>query len=242
MWKRSIAGLMALVVFIAVGVAALARPSRLWAAALVSGVLVTLAIAVIGAVLTRGPRRAFWTGFAVAGLGYVVIHYAPLLVAWAGPSTLSTTALDLLYTVVESPEPPRGTTTVAYKMAMMKSATGSVAGMGGGPVMGGGMAGPGGGMARTGRVVRQRPVPVPYSWASWTEVDTTQYWSGSISPPLSFYRVGHALFALLIALAGGTIGRRMARPDGAEDRVGSPTRPESRLVRGEHAADSPGGS
>jgi hypothetical protein len=71
--KLSIAALMGLVLITAIGFAALSHPTRLWAAVLFSAVSTILTVAVLAGLFTRGPRRAFWAGFAIGGW----MSYAP---------------------------------------------------------------------------------------------------------------------------------------------------------------------
>ncbi len=73
--RPSIAGLMALVLFLAVGLAALIRPTSLSAGLLTTGLLTALTIALIGTVNTRGPKRAFWSGFLIAGWSFLLLDY-----------------------------------------------------------------------------------------------------------------------------------------------------------------------
>jgi hypothetical protein len=91
-FRVSIAGLMAMIVFAAIGIAALRYPTPLAASLLLTATLTILAVATLAAVFRRGDARAFWAGFAVAGWGYLGLCYGPL----ADPRVhqrLATTAL-----------------------------------------------------------------------------------------------------------------------------------------------------
>jgi hypothetical protein len=68
---------MAVVMVAALGVAAFRSDSDLWAAAVFTATLFTLAAAVLAAAQRRGTERAFWPGFALFGWGYLVVCYAP---------------------------------------------------------------------------------------------------------------------------------------------------------------------
>jgi len=97
-WKLSIAGLMGLVLFSAIGFAALSHPTRIWAALLMSSVSAIMTVAVLPAVFMRGPRRAFWTGFAIGGWVYLVMN--PGTYGGAAPTPLPNAGLDFLYDLV----------------------------------------------------------------------------------------------------------------------------------------------
>jgi hypothetical protein len=200
--RRSIAALMALVVLIAVGMAGLSRPSRLWAAVLFSGVTAALTVALLVALLGRGRTRAFWTGFAVGGWVYLTLQYGPWFETQVGPYTLPTAMLDVLYPLVAPPAPTGTTTTVVTSGGMPIGGSGGYGNNSTSAMMA--MM-----MGRTTMRVAP-PSPPPSPWAAWTEVDTNQGWPGTATPA-AFYWVGHSLFALLAALAGAVIARRIVR-------------------------------
>lgn len=75
--RASILGLMCVVLFIAVGVAALREANDLWASCLFTLTLVVLGLACLGAAFRRGYRRAYYAGFAASGFGYLFLCYAP---------------------------------------------------------------------------------------------------------------------------------------------------------------------
>jgi hypothetical protein len=65
----SLAGLMALVSFVAIGVAAPRHSTETWAGVMLLAVLGLLAASVLGVVYRRDGRRAWWLGFALFGGG-----------------------------------------------------------------------------------------------------------------------------------------------------------------------------
>lgn len=79
--RISIRAIMALVIFMALGSAALRSASPLWASAIFTLTLGVLATAVLGALFSR-PSRPFWTRFALFGLGYLMLVFGP----WFGDS------------------------------------------------------------------------------------------------------------------------------------------------------------
>lgn len=71
-WLRfSIMTLMGLVLVIGVGIAALKFPSQFLAASLFMLTLGVLSTAILGVAFSRGPKRAWWSGFALFGWGYL---------------------------------------------------------------------------------------------------------------------------------------------------------------------------
>jgi hypothetical protein len=69
-WRLSIASSMVMVLLLATGIAALTKPSALWADALFTLTLGLLCTATSLSLTLRGLRRAFWIGFAVFGWPY----------------------------------------------------------------------------------------------------------------------------------------------------------------------------
>jgi len=65
---------MLLVMFVAIALAALRNPSRLWASGLFSLVLTVLSLAGILALTCHGRDRGFWLGLAVSG--FIYVHFA----------------------------------------------------------------------------------------------------------------------------------------------------------------------
>ena len=88
--RFSLLWLMALVLLVAVGFAALGNPTGLWASALFTLAVFLLCVAVLGAVFRHGRRRAFWVGFATFGLAYLVLTFVS---AGLSPPPLLTTEL-----------------------------------------------------------------------------------------------------------------------------------------------------
>jgi hypothetical protein len=106
-WVRfSVAGLMGVVLLLALGMAALRANSDFWASTLFTGVVLLLSVSVIAAMATRGTARSTWTGMAVFGWVYLVIAFGPWTKEAIGPPPLVTSILlDYLqdYVVSETP-------------------------------------------------------------------------------------------------------------------------------------------
>lgn len=75
--RITIRAVMALVLLVAVGVAALRYANDLWASLALTGVLLVVAVAALGAAFGRGSRRAWWGGFAALGFGYLSLSFGP---------------------------------------------------------------------------------------------------------------------------------------------------------------------
>lgn len=75
--RYSLRALLGGVVIVAIACAAVAYPSRWWASALFSAVLLLLALATLGAALSRGSARAAFAGFAWLGGVYFVCAFGP---------------------------------------------------------------------------------------------------------------------------------------------------------------------
>jgi hypothetical protein len=71
--RITIAGLMAIVLYVAVGFAALRNADAFWASATLSLAILSVSVALAGALACRGRARASWAGFAAASLACLVI-------------------------------------------------------------------------------------------------------------------------------------------------------------------------
>ncbi|MBW3598433.1 MAG: hypothetical protein KY475_14325 [Planctomycetes bacterium] len=77
MFRFSLAALLGLVSFAALGCAALANATDLWRESMVTLMLGLLLTATLAAIIWRGERRALATGFAVFGWVYVLLVMIP---------------------------------------------------------------------------------------------------------------------------------------------------------------------
>src|SRR5262249_32383629 len=115
--RTTILGLMAFVLLVAIGFAALREATGWWASGAFSATLLVLALAAAYAVHRRGPRRAFWSAFAAFGWSYMLFAFCPVCETSIRPRLLTTKLLDalapivhpatnaeLLYAVVVSPQ------------------------------------------------------------------------------------------------------------------------------------------
>jgi hypothetical protein len=76
-FRISIRGLVALILLVGFGLAALRGASLGWATASILLAVVALATATLGAIVGRGTGRASWIGFAVFGWIYFLLHFGP---------------------------------------------------------------------------------------------------------------------------------------------------------------------
>ncbi len=90
-FRFSIAGLMAAVLVVAVGFAALQNASDWWCSSLFTITLALFLFATIGAI--RGGDRTFWLGFALFGWAYMIASYEPWSKHAKTPPVLVTTKL-----------------------------------------------------------------------------------------------------------------------------------------------------
>ena len=102
-FRFSVAGLMAVILLLAVGMAALRDPAELWASVIFTAAVTLFAASVIGAMAHRGARRFIWAGLAVFGWAYLVISFGP----WPGnavgpPPLLPSSILDRLQDYIVS--------------------------------------------------------------------------------------------------------------------------------------------
>ncbi len=76
-FRFTIAQVMALVLFVGLGFAALRSSTVLWSSAVFTLTVALLSAAVLGAMARRGPARLTWTGFALFGWIYFGTTFGP---------------------------------------------------------------------------------------------------------------------------------------------------------------------
>lgn len=76
-FRFSLAQLMAAVIYLGLGFAALRNADRLWASATFTLSIVAISTALLGALIRRGRARPVWIGFAVFGWTYLLISTLP---------------------------------------------------------------------------------------------------------------------------------------------------------------------
>jgi hypothetical protein len=176
--RFTIAGLMGLVVVVAVGVAALRFASDLWADILLVLTLGTLGAAVLAFHERTGAKRSWWRGFALFGWGYVALALGPWASESIAPRLPTTMGLDALYARMHPTDEggqARGDVTyvLSKRLAAFNASTGAA---------------------------------VAWSATPHTTARTFALWMANATPEF-FRRVGHCLWALLVACVGGVVGR-----------------------------------
>ena len=208
--RFSIAGLMGVVLLVAIGFAALRNPSENWAGVVLLATLAALGIAMVGAFCRSGATRGGFLGFAVFGWIYMIAAFYPFGI-W--PKLPTQSLLELLaprIAGIDEPFPTFGRMDGAGGMGGMGGGMRSISTNGSDAEEAGGFGGPGSGM-------------VPASPGS--------------AATLAFFQIGHCLFALLAACLGAFLGNRLfvAAVDKTEEVTAdapatSNTRPRKRWV------------
>jgi hypothetical protein len=75
--RFSIAGLMGVVLIVAIGLAALRSGSEIWAGVIFLTTCGVLALSIVGIFCRRDAERAWWLGFALFGWGYMALAFWP---------------------------------------------------------------------------------------------------------------------------------------------------------------------
>ncbi len=75
--RFSIAGLMGVVLIVAIGLAALRSASDIWAGVIFLATCSVLALSIVGVICRREAERAWWLGFAIFGWGYMALAFWP---------------------------------------------------------------------------------------------------------------------------------------------------------------------
>jgi len=181
-FRFTIASLLLVVLFAAIGFAALRESSDLWESGVFSLTLAVMQISILFAVHRRESRRAFWLGFALLGWVYLGLSLVPSI-----ESRLMTTKA---LTFLDSKMPGRSPALRLY--ATINSGTGgnqaqSIR------------------IAPDGSLLSTSGQGVVKIWDATTG-RLVGGWSGTTE---NFMRIGHSLFALLAGSFGGLLSRRL---------------------------------
>jgi hypothetical protein len=93
-FRISIAGLLVLILFVAVVFASLHEATDPWAKAMLTLAIAAFGVALLGLLFRRGVQRATWTGFFVFGAGYLALCCGPWCDTHIMPRLLTTTPID----------------------------------------------------------------------------------------------------------------------------------------------------
>jgi hypothetical protein len=97
-----LAGMMVLVLAVALGMSAVRSPTSALAAVEFTWTLLLLLGGILGVVYRRGERRPFWVGFVLFGWGYALLAFGPWFHMEVQPHLATTRALAELYPRVHS--------------------------------------------------------------------------------------------------------------------------------------------
>ena len=183
-FRFHIGSLLILVLLLGVGFAALREANDLWDGIVLTAALCVLLVSVLYAIHRRDERRAFWLGFALVGWGYLGLIAIPSIEA----RLLTTRALAYL----DSKVPGRPITYMVQPW--------------GGPINNSGQ-----GVTAVAFSPQGNLLAGSTNSASWNVYSTTTgklVWSGGGTTE-NFLRIGHSLFALILAWVGGKLSRSL---------------------------------
>ena len=181
MRRISIRSLMAVVVFAAVGLAALRNANQLWAAMMLTVALAAVGVAAIGAAIVRGEQRCWCAGFAFLGGGYLTLTFAPGFSTEVGLRLLTTTTLHYSYSQFIA----SSTQTLLPQFLWWQHAQA---------------------LDRVDRLKAANRVPGdPELDSAMRILINLEAQLRGAADERDFIRIGHSLFALLTGLAGGAI-------------------------------------
>jgi hypothetical protein len=129
--RITIAELMFVVLVTGIGLAALRDATPAWAGAMFSVTIFAMICSLLGVGLRRGPRRAYWLGFAVLGWSYLLLIHVPPLYEHVGRFLLAPNLFDYLEEVLAAGAAGRRGMQSVPLGTLLAAATGG--GFGGGP-------------------------------------------------------------------------------------------------------------
>jgi hypothetical protein len=185
----SIAGMMALVVLIALGFAALRNPTLFWASLIFTATVAFLAMAILGTLARRGRARMTWAGVAVFGWIYVALSFGPVPNAngVTYPPFPTQVLIDFWQSVRETSDKALSAQNPSWRLIRENSRpTGE-------PIL----SGPPNAIWIPSSRPSTSPPPPPIPFIDWQNLR----------------RIGHSLGAVLFGLLGGLIGRVLAGRD-----------------------------
>jgi hypothetical protein len=92
--RFSLLGLFIAVAFLALGCAAMAKPSYAWASGIWTATMLVLAASLIGCFYGTRQTRAFCVGFAIFGCGHMILSLAPWFDDYTGELLFTRHMLD----------------------------------------------------------------------------------------------------------------------------------------------------
>ncbi len=192
--RISIAGLMVVVLAVAVGMAGLRFASPEWSGGMLTATLGLLGVGILGTCFRKGSRRAFWAGFSLFGWGYLIVSVGPWFASEIEPNLITRQGLAVLHAFMhEGREFDRATVTVGSN-APFQTIQNKLADL----------------KSRGIDNVKLKMSSDPNSAMS-TLILTANF--------ADFMRIGHCLFALIAGGIGGMIAAQFHK---AEERLSCP--------------------
>jgi hypothetical protein len=184
-FRFNIASLLAFILVLGVGFAALRESSDLWESGVFTATLGILLISILLAVHVHESKRAFWLGFGVCAWIYIGISVVPSIES----RLLTTKALAYL----DSKVPGRsGIFIVKWSAKKSGGPTNQVQAVA---------------FSQNGNQLATSNQGVVRLWDTATG-KLLNGWSGTTE---NFVRIGHSLFALLVGWLGGQLSRRLCK-------------------------------
>ena len=195
-WFRfKIRSIIGFIVICGVALAALKESTDLWEKGVFSVTLLILLVAALFAIHRRGASRAFWLGFALFGSVYLGLSLIPAVEA----RLVSSQGLAYLHSRL----PGQALETYAFTVSTMGSGSSNTQ-------LSTLALSPSGSQLATGSSNGSVQV-----W-DLSNANFPATWGGA---PENFVRIGHTLFALLLAWIGGIVSRRLAGVKAERDGV-----------------------
>jgi hypothetical protein len=235
--RFSISTLLVVIAILGVAMAALRSPSYLWANVTFTIALLAILTAVASAIVARGAHRAYWLGFSLFGGTYLAICAGPGLNEAVCPRLATETLLDFVYPLIAPKEPAPSTpvavtlATLPVLPAPVTAPPPPAPAPGALPQLSTVPIPPPAPVAAPFPGATPQPPVAPaafmyYSyvgtsvmptqpasrWLAWTRPDRTNGVGALVGAvplvsPDAFRRIGHSLFALLLAVLGAAFAK-----------------------------------
>jgi hypothetical protein len=199
-----IASVVILILLVAVCLAALRESNQIWDSSVFSITLGTLFMSILLTIYRLGPKRAFWLGFALAGWTYLGLTLVPsiesrLITSKALVYFDSKVPRSLMARLgyFESIDSDNDGTTDLYVVNSQTHAL--IVDKGNGAV------------ASSTPNTASSPVNNRVSGSGWLFLlnSVGRWMRGPVGSPENFVRIGHSLFALVIAVVVGQVSRQL---------------------------------
>lgn len=235
MLKLSVGQLALAVLACGVAARAISSPTPLWGVAILSSAVAVCSLALLGALFARGPRRASFAIAAACGWAYLFASLGPWASERIAPALVTGAAIDRLFNAIRRSDTIREMLHLQIEMQHLAMMRRRIARSTSDPQkdpeflrvreeaeklrseivrLG----------AIRERYVADTEADPDDPWSSWNRLDWGGPRTGHVPPSKPFRRIGHGLFAIAFALAGGAFGRFIAGRGAADEaRPADPT-------------------